>query len=178
MIGVLRLLLQLCALQRGPQDLPHSANLTRVLVLASVAVDLLFVRMTEGGSNGEVRIVLSLALLLGLPWLILGWRGHRARYAQTLAAFAGTGAVFTLVVLPVAIEAAALPVLERGVEPTRAQLVMAWVTLLLVGWKLAINGHIWKHALDWPRAGGLLLAIGVMLFEFGLMRALLQPATD
>jgi hypothetical protein len=174
--SLLRLLLDLCLLRRGPQDLPYSIALTRGLVLLGVGVDLLLARWVEAGDAGFARIALSLVLLLALPWFVLGLRGHRARYAQTLAAFAGTGVIFTLAFLPVAIRAAGLPAPDLDVEPTREQLAIGWITLVLVGWKLAINGNIWRHALDWPRAGGVLLAVGLFVFEIGLMRMLFVPA--
>lgn len=175
---LLRLLLDLCLLRRGPQDLPYSIATTRGLVLLSVGADLLFVSMVDAGNDGLARIALSLALLMALPWLLLGTRRLQARYAQTLAAFAGTGVLFTLAFLPIAIKAAGLPVPDLDVPPTREQLTIGWLTLGLVGWKLAINGNIWKHALDWPRAGGLLLAVGLFLLEVGLMRALFGAGTE
>lgn len=169
---LLRLLLEVCLLRRGPQDLPYSIPMTRGLVLLGVGADLLFVSMVEAGNDGLARIALSLALLMAVPWMLLGTRRLHARYAQTLAAFAGTGVLFTLAFLPIAIKAAELPLPNLEVPPTREQLTIGWLTLGLVGWKLAINGSIWKHALDWPRAGGLLLAVGVFLLEVGVMRAL------
>lgn len=176
MSRLISLLLGICLLRRGPEDLPYSIALTRGLVLVGVGVDLLFVRTLESGDSGFARIALSLLLLLGLPWLVLTSRGLQARYAQTLAAFAGTGAIFALAFLPVALKAAGLPPPDLEVPPTREQLAVGWLTLLLVGWKLAINGHIWKQALDWPRAGGLMLAAGFFLLELGLLRALFAPA--
>jgi hypothetical protein len=115
-------------------------------------------------------------VLLALPWLVLNLRNRGARYSQTLAAFAGTGALFTLAFLPVAIQAAGLPPPDLDLPPTRQQLTIGWITLGLVGWKLAINGNIWRNALDWPRSGGLLLAVGVFLFEIGVMRAVFVSA--
>lgn len=174
---LLRVLLDLCLLRAGPQDLPYSIGVTRGLVLLGVGADLLFVSMLESADNSLLRIVLSLLLMLGLPWLLLSSRRLQARYAQTLAAFAGTGVLFTLAFLPVAIQASQLPTPDLEATPTREQLMVGWITLGLVGWKLAINGNIWKHALDWPRAGGLLLAVGVFLLEIGLMRALFATGT-
>jgi hypothetical protein len=174
--SLLRLFLDLCLLRRGPQDLPYSQRLTQGLVLAGVVVDLLFLRWVEAGEAGFARVGLSLLLLLALPWLVLNLRNRGARYSQTLAAFAGTGALFTLAFLPVAIQAAGLPPPDLDLPPTRQQLTIGWITLGLVGWKLAINGNIWRNALDWPRSGGLLLAVGVFLFEIGVMRAVFVSA--
>lgn len=172
MNSLLRLLWRICLLRAGPQDLPYSPALTRGLVVLGVGADLIFVSLVDASPHDAARMVLSLALLLGLPWLLLASRGLLPRYAQTLAAFAGTGMIFTLVFLPLALFAVDLPRPDSGVAPTREQLLVGWLSLGLFGWKLALNGHLWKHALDWPRAGGLLLALGLFLLEIGVMRAL------
>ena len=178
MTRLFALILGICLLRRGPQDLPYSVGLTRGLVLLGVGADLLFVQFAEGGDDGLLRVAFSLLLTLGVPWAILRSQGKGARYAQTLAAYAGTGVLFTLLFLPVAIKAQGLPMPDPELPPTRDQLIVGWTTLLLVGWKLAINGHIWKHALDWPRIGGLLLAAGVFLLELGLVRWLFAPVAQ
>ena len=170
--SLLTLLWRICLLRAGPQDLPYSLGLTRGLVLLGVGTDLIFVSLVESAEHDTARIALSLLLLLLLPWLLLVSRGLQARYAQTLAAFAGTGVIFAVALLPVAMYAADLPRPDLDIPPTREQLFVGWLSLGLFGWKLAINGHIWKHALDWPRAAGLLLALGVFLLHLGAMRAL------
>lgn len=175
MIEVARWLLRLCLLRSTPQDLAYSPGLTRVLVFAGVAADLLFVHATGDGGDGMARVMVSLLLLLGVPWVVLGLRQRQARYAQTLAAFAATGVVFTLALIPVALHAAGMPPPSLDQDPTPQQLTVGWITLALIVWKLTINGHIWRHALDWPRAGGVLLALGILLLEIGVMRALFVP---
>ena len=169
---LLRLMLELCLLRRGPQDLPHSPALAQGLVLLGVGVDLLLLRWLDEGDDPLLQIACSLGLLLVLPWILLALRQRTERYVQTLSAFAGTGILFSLVYVPIALKSAALPPPVAGQAPSGEQLLIAWAALLVVGWKLAINGHIWRHALDWPRAAGLLLAVGLFLAEVGLMRSL------
>src|SRR5687768_10500973 len=114
----------------------------------------------------------SLIIALLLPWVLLRSRGLGARYVQTLTALVGTGVLFTLAYLPVAWLASDLPVPDPAATPTQKQLIVAWLTLALVGWKLAINGHVWRHAMGWPLAAGLALAVGIFMLEIGLLRLL------
>lgn len=174
--AVLNWLLRLCLLGAGPQDLDYSPATTRLLVFAGVVADLVFVRMVGHGTDDLARVAVSLLMLLALPWWILGMRQRRARYAQTLAAFAASGVVFTLVLIPVAQRAAGLPPPSMEQPPAPEQLAIGWITLGLVAWKLAVNGHIWRHALDWPRFGGFLLALGILILEIGVMRALFMSS--
>jgi hypothetical protein len=169
MQALVRLLVDICLLRRGPQDLPYSQELARGMVLAFAGVKLgsaLWLDIPDP----FLRSLLSLALLLALPWMLLAIRGHRPRYLQTLTAFAGTGLLFSLLFLPVVWLAADLPPVAPDVTPEPAQLAVGWLTLALLGWKLVINGHILRHALDWPRIPALLLALALFLIEFGVSR--------
>jgi hypothetical protein len=167
-----RQLIALCLLRRAPQDLPYSPALTRHLVLLGFAIDVVYVSLLEVEQPWP-RLLFALAMSLGVPWLLLQLRGHGARYAQTLAALAGSGALFTLAFLPVALWTRQFAALGgSGVEPGVEQMAAGWVVLLLLGWRLAVNGHILRHALDLPRWAGALLAIAWFLVEFSLDRRL------
>ena len=169
---MLRLLWDLCRFRRGPQDLPFSPSLARALVIADAGAGLLYLQVVKAGDGGIARLAMSLIIALLLPWVLLRSRGLGDRYVQTLTALIGTGVLFTLAYLPVAWLAADLPPPEPDAIPSRKQLVVAWLTLGLVAWKLAINGHIWRHAMNWPLAAGIALALGAFVLEIGLLRLL------
>jgi hypothetical protein len=171
-----RLLLQLCLFRLAPQDLPYSPRLAQGLVLLGVGINLLFVRMLDAGAGAAGRIALSLALLLGLPWLLLSLRRRLPRYTQTLTALAGSGVLFLLALLPLAQPIASLPPPSATSVPSTAHVVISLLSLLLLLWKLAINAHIWRHALDWPRGGAIVLTLGLFLFELALVRTLVGSA--
>jgi len=118
-------------------------------------------------------MLLSLALLLGVPWLLLAWRGHLRRYVQTLAAFAGTGVLFKLAMLPLAIAIVDLPLPKTPEQLAPAQVLVGWLTLALLSWKLVVNAHILRHALDLRFGLGLLLALAVFALELLLAQLLL-----
>jgi hypothetical protein len=160
----------LCRFRRGPQDLPYSPSLARALVFADAGAGLLYLRVVGAADDGIGRLAASLLIALVLPWVMLRSRGLGGRYVQTLSALVGTGVLFTLAYLPVAAMAADLPAPSIDVAPTRQQLAVAWLTLGLVAWKLTINGHIWRHAMDWPLAAGIALALGAFVLEIGLLR--------
>ena len=175
MASLLRLLLDLCLLRRGPQEMPYSPRLTRDLVLAGVACDLIYVAALEV-SGALPRVGFGLVMALLVPWLLLAWRQRKERYAQTLGALVGTGVLFTLMFLPLALWAQQ-HVPEPGVDSlSREQIAAGWLVLGLLGWRMAVNGHILRHALDLPRMAGLALAMGWFLLEFNLDRLLFGVA--
>jgi len=170
-IPLLRLLVDLCLLRRGPEDLPYSPALTRLLVAALVAVELAYAVLL-GIEQPLPRVLLSLTLLVGVPWLLLSLRSRLPRYAQTVAALAGSGALFALLFLPLALIASGMPEPVADARPEPRQILLGWITLLLLGWKLMINAHIYGRALDWPRLPAMLVALAIFMFEFGIFRAL------
>lgn len=175
MANLFSALIALCLLRRGPQDLPYSPPLTRLLVVLLVATNLFYTAFIEL-PDALPRLLLALAWLLGAPWLLLRLSGRRERYAQTLMAFAGSGLVFALAFLPLAVAAADLPALAADTPPTSAQLTIAWLTLLAVGWKLAVASHILRHALDWPRLASMALALALLMLEMGVDHLLFASA--
>ncbi len=172
MKSLLSQLIDLCLLRRGPQDLPFSPILARNLIIAGVALDLLYASLLDF-PQALPRIALSLAMLLAAPWLLLSVRQRRERYLQTLTALAGSSLIVAAVSLPLALYSADLPPLLPGATPTPGQLAFGWLSLILVSWKLVINSHIYRHALDWPRFSAMLLAFGLFVFELGLDQMLM-----
>jgi hypothetical protein len=170
---LLRMLLDLCLLRIGPQDLPYSPSLTRALIVVSVGLGLLFVVLLGGGERDMWQLALSVLLMLVIPRLILRLRQREARYAQTQAALVGTGIPFTLALTALALILAGGTMPVGDTPPTPLQGIIALLWLGLVCWKLSINGNIWRHALDWPKAAGLLLAIATLVFELAVIQMLL-----
>ena len=173
---LLRQLLDLCLLRIGPQDLPYSPALTRGLVVTSAALSLLFLQAFGRGERNVSHLVLSMVLLLVLPWLLLRLRQREARYAQTLAAFAGSSALFMVFLLPIEISLYGMPLPDRETPMTPQQLTITLLSFMLLGWRLSIEGNIWRHALDLPKFAGLPLALACFTFELALSQLLMPVA--
>ena len=61
-----------------------------------------------------------------------------------------------------------MPPPSETTPPTPQQAFVSIGAICLVAWKIAVDGHIWRHALGWPVVGGVLLALGLFLFELGI----------
>lgn len=173
---------QLCVLRIGPQDLPHSTLLARLLVLAVLVVGML--NALVGGRDATMfvpRSLLTLVFLLAVPWALLRWRGFGARFTQTVTAIAGSSLFYGLAFLPISLMASGY---EPGLPPAPTVVAATWLGLLFTGWKLAINGHIWHHALEMPRVLGLVLAFLLFMIQVGLdwrimvLLGLVEPAAQ
>lgn len=171
MAALLRRLFALCLFRQGPQDLPYSPWLSRGLVAALLLLQFLVARHGGFGvADALARVALSLFLVVGVTRGLLAARDRVARSEQTIAAFAGTGLLFGLAMLPVAWN---LQPPVQDVPPGPAQFGLAVAGLTLFVWKLRVDAHIWRQALD-LRLGALALAIALMLLEL-LLVTLLNP---
>lgn len=170
MLRLLRQLLDICLLRAGPQDLPYSPALARGLIALQIGVNLLYAMATDM-EHPLARILVADAVLLGVAWTALAWRDRTPRAPQTISALFGCSLVFLTALMPLALAATALrpelPVTASSdVDPRYALVALAM--MLLLGWKMIVNGNVYRHALDWPHGAGILLALGAFMLQQGL----------
>ncbi|WP_290651043.1 hypothetical protein [Aquisalimonas sp.] len=148
MMQLVHTLIRICLFQEGPQALPAAAGLLAALVALgwTASVLLLDQLVPEGMVAVEVTLATGFALLF--TWLALSLRGGTARFVQTASALFGTDLV---VLLPAA------PLLLATADGDSPALQLALLILWL--WSIAIKGHIFRHALNLPLAGGVLVAV-------------------
>ncbi|HVF34489.1 MAG TPA: hypothetical protein VND91_04140 [Candidatus Saccharimonadia bacterium] len=157
MKALLDLLRDLMLFKRGPQDLPYSPAILAAACVFAFVVDTAVARQFQLADNVAARIAFSLAATLALPWLALKLADREARFAQTATALVATGAVFTLLMLPVLIGVGKMP--EDPKQVTGTQALLALVSFAIVVWQLGVRGHILRHALDVPLRRGVLIAV-------------------
>lgn len=162
----------LCLLRQGPQDLPHSTRWLLQLLGLLLCVQALAAATLGAPQNLPLRLLLSFAFLLGPAWLLLGMLDLRARYVQTVSAFAGAGLLFSLLAVPAAL-------LLRGLSPesaeqgvTAGQALGVWLLLGMTVWKLVVDSHIWRHALGCPAPVAIGLTLALFLIELIVVRQL------
>lgn len=171
-----RLIADLMRLRIGPQDLPYSTQLLIRFAVLALATDLFAAHVLEASGASMLRFFVAFALTFALPWLVLNWRGHRARYVQTMLALLGTGLVFSLMFLPLTWWALSNGLIALDAKPSPQQALFAWLILALVVWKVMVTASIWRHALDWPLPAGVGIALMLFVAEFGFDRLLFAGA--
>ncbi len=149
-------------LRTGPQSIPASAALMWLALLLHFIV---------GTLHAQFVMPLPLALFYGLVGtltmvvvvhgLLLLFQKH-ARYAQSLTALAGCEALLGLLLLPLSL----LYYLGNGGEEMLA--LLAILSLLVVGWNVALAAHIFRHALSVSTALGFLYSVVYIIIAFTL----------
>ncbi len=144
-------------LKNGPQDMPAGVVAPTLATGFYLVATALSLSVGEGPENPVGVLVLAVVLPLALVRIVLGLRGHTSRWGQTLTALFGTSGLLSLLSLPLAIAAGG------GTEPNP---VVTVASLVLFFWSFAVDGHIWRHALDASFAVG--LAVAVVLFAVSM----------
>ncbi len=147
-------LVRICLFRDGPQELPANSSLLILLVaVAWVVQTLLISQLDEGGTVG-LEVTLAVAFSLLFTWLALTLRGGTNRFLQTASALFGTNLVLLVPVAPLLFMAG-----SNGDGALQTLLLALWI------WSIAIKAHIFRHALDLPIAGGVLVAIGYTILS-------------
>lgn len=169
LLEFLRVVRDLCQLRRGPEDVPYAPQLLLVLILASVLLDVALGAALGVKASILPRSLLSTGLILALCWTALTARGLGTRFVQAASALVACAMVFSLLMLPIAALTGAPPATPEQLTPM--QVVLAWTALAVIVWKLCVDAHILRRALDAPFALGFLLALAWALADWALGRA-------
>ena len=141
-------------LRAGPQDLPFSWPLTIIAVLIYLGAGVI-ASETLGENDSLPRSLVYLGVHVLALVIMLRLRAVPERLPQTLLAQAGTGTIMGLVIFGVRMQA----------DPSGAsQPFMALIFLAVIIWSVAIDAHIYSHALKVVFSTGILIVVGL----FGL----------
>ncbi len=159
-----RLLLRLLDLMRfraGPQDLPSGWSWALLLAAAYGIEGMLADRLLEGRSAAP-RSLVALAVQILAVSVLLKLRRHANRLPQTVTAIAGTGFLFSLLSL--------LLLQLSGAGRISPGLALVWFLVFL--WSLAVDAHIYRHALSITMSLGVLVAVLIFAVNFLVIEAL------
>ncbi|MDT8388587.1 MAG: hypothetical protein RQ736_13860 [Thiogranum sp.] len=159
-----------CLLRRVPQDDAQSTSALRWSILAYFATDLFQALPGTDQAQAFGMAMADTLLMILFSWAVLTLSGKATRWVQTLTALAGTGMLLSLFAMPLVLQVSRS--VESGGAPG-ALLVSAW--LLLLVWSIAVQAHIFRHALSTRYGVGVLIAILHTLLAITLLQALFTP---
>jgi drug/metabolite transporter (DMT)-like permease len=160
---------RLALLRGGPQDLPASALLLGLTVLAYLGVNALVSSLFPPDAGWFAELVLDIAFTMAWYAVLLKVAGRQERTLQTLTAVFG----FQLVLAPLLITLQWL--VQRLADDTTWDPPLLLVWLALFGWMIAANTRIVRAALEWSTPTSVTLVILQILAGELLRRALLLP---
>jgi len=169
MLQLIKIFWAICRLQAGPQDLPKGTYLLVAAIMAGIIVDSFSTSiLIEKLSTPEIVFTVASynIVLLFAVYLLLKFIGYKERSVQTLTALAGSGLFISLVLLP------GLLMVSVAEEPAKS---FAIFILLDNIWRIAVNAHIFRHALSVSLLMAMILSVSYLLFGV-LIADFLLPA--
>jgi peptidoglycan/LPS O-acetylase OafA/YrhL len=157
---LIRALLDMLRLRSGPQDLPAATGLAFLLAIFYALQGIITDRALDGTDTAP-RSLLAIAVQLGAISALLRARRQAARIPQTISALAGTGFIFG---------ALAYALLSQA-QPGEPQPGLATAYLGLFVWSLAVDAHIYRHALSIKMSLGVLVAVLIFGANFIILKA-------
>jgi len=159
MFDIIKLLFDICLFKKGPQDLPYSGWLLRILLIVYVSVRVLMLSIHYGWLDVLLQVIVDVILLAGFVGIILYLAGKLGRFCQALSALLGTDALISFFALP------GMATMETG----QGGLLVFLVMLGLIGWHWAVTGHIIRNALEQSLSFSLGLAFLYLLGTYQVM---------
>jgi hypothetical protein len=138
MFDLIKLLFEICQLKKAPQDLPHSSNVLKILLVANILVNFLQTKLSVNWFDASLKSLLGVLLIAGFSWISLYFSQKMARFNQTTAALLGVDTLIGLFSLPV------IASMSIGLGGTLAYLLM----MALIIWYWIVTGHIMRNALE------------------------------
>lgn len=164
------LVLDLCRLRGGPQDLPWSPLLLGALFVVATGLDVVVGGLLDRDANALARSLLSSLVILGLCWIALAVRNFRNRFVQTATAIIATGIVFTLL-QGALLWLGGVPPTASSTALTTGQSIVVWLLFAIFLWQVAVTAHIVRHAVELSSGFALTLVITWIVAWWALEQA-------
>jgi len=158
----------ICAIKAAPQDLPASSFLLGLALSGYLVTGAVVAAFQWPLSQAILAAFLDTIFLTVLSRVLLWARMLSGRFVQTLTALAGSGAVMTVIALPLVMWQGFVGVTDANVPTLPSWLLMIWMI-----WNVVVVGHILRHALSTVLPLGIGLAAVYAYITFQLMRIFL-----
>lgn len=151
--------LDMMRFRSGPQDLPASRGFTILLAALYISGGFLAGNVLDESEYAR-RAMMAIAVQFTVIILLLKLKGFRDRTQQTIGALSGTGFLFGLMSI----------YLLSMVNVEKPQVELAALYFVLFIWSIAVDGHIYRHALSSKIGTGVLVAVTIFSLNFILLR--------
>jgi len=159
MFDIIKLLFDICLFKKGPQDLPYSVWLLRILFIGYVGIRVLMLSIHFNWLTVLMQVIVEIVLVCGFFWLMLYLARKLGRFYQVISAVLGTDALISFFALP------GMASMEAGQGGVLVFLVM----IGLIGWHWTVTGHIIRNALEQTLSFSLGLAFLYLLGSYQAM---------
>ena len=156
--SILARFIDILRLRSGPQDMPGNWSLAIFLCLAYIAEGF-YADHLLGVTEDTPRSLLAITVQFLAVAILLNIKRVASRLPQTLSALAGAGLLFGFLSL--------LLISQAEADKNQPVLALVWFAVFL--WSLAVDAHIYRHALSITMSLGVLVAVMIFAVNFILI---------
>jgi hypothetical protein len=156
--SILARFIDILRLRSGPQDMPGNWSLAIVLCLAYIAEGFYADHLLDV-TEDTPRSLLAITVQFLAVAILLNIKRVASRLPQTRSALAGAGILFGFMSL----------LLISQAEAGKNQPVLALIWFAVFLWSLAVDAHIYRHALSITMSLGVLVAVMIFAVNFILI---------
>jgi hypothetical protein len=167
MFEIIKLLFDICLFRKGPQHLPYSPWLLRIMIVIYAIINFLMIHISVGWLYALFIVAAGILIAVGFSWTMLYFGRKLGRFYQTACALLGTDALISLFAVP------GIASMSIG----HMTLLAFSVMIGLMIWHWAITSHIIRNALDQTLMFSLGLAFLYLLVSYQVMALLFPEAT-
>lgn len=150
-------------MQAKPQDVPASLPVLVASVLLMLISYVVAVLSQLSFGEAVLRAVFEAGFVAVFIYVILTLREQKPRFMQTYASICGTSIVFNLCYWPILL-------VDTGNEfEGVAGTVIELLETILFVWGIAVTAHIYQHAFNLKRWGGVAVALLSVVLAIALM---------
>ncbi len=161
--------------RRGPDKLPASQFFFVLVLIVSVAVELVELLIAQVGERTLVLTLFDVVVDLAFVWAVLKAFGRERRFLQTATAILGTDALLNVLSLPLVLWNHALPSPETQ---TLASAVIFVLFLVLTFWSIDISGFVLARAIERSYLIGVTIMLAYVMLSLSLRAQLIAPAAS
>jgi hypothetical protein len=165
MLLLINRFLSICLFRASPKDLPRSAFLLVLSLLAYAVIGCVLALNQSPLPQAMAMVAVDILLLAGLTWVVLWVRLLGDRFPQTLTALAGCGAILALFAWPLLLWQ---QISGNSIVESLAALLM-WIWFF---WQILVISHIISRALSTSLFIGTGLAVMYMFISYSVAQSL------
>ena len=166
MSELLKRIFNICLLTRGPQDLPYSVLLMRLMLLIYFVTGLASLLTTVSSNVAVLVMLVDVGILLLFSWLCLRAFRMSSRFVQMMTALTGVGSLFHLLSVPL------LAQIKIASASGQVAGELSFLLLFLISWNLAVIAHIFREAFGVRLLAAFVLTLAYKVIEVSVSQIL------
>lgn len=170
MAELLKRLFNICLLASGPQDIPYSQLLFRLMITVYFVTGIMSMWPSVDVFDSVFIMILDASILLAFAWICLKTFNKTARFIQVGTTLLAIGSIFQLLAWPL------IAYLDSLKDAGNTSSELSLILLALISWNLAVYAHIFRQSFEIRMLSAFIMTIAYVVINI-TARQILFPQT-